>query len=156
MRRKDREITDMEKIKSIIMNCNCCRLGFIDNNEVYIVPLNFGFYEKNEKLIFYFHSAKEGRKIDLISKAPYVGFELDCNCEIIEAETACGHSARFESIIGNGFVSFVEEREEKVKALQTIMYHYTEKDNWEFTNEMMDKVCVFKLEVEKIGCKVHL
>lgn len=43
MRRRDREITDNEKIKEIIKACDCCRLGFNDNGKVYIVPLNFGF-----------------------------------------------------------------------------------------------------------------
>lgn len=156
MRRKDREVTDREKIKSIILNCHCCRLGFVDEGEVYIVPLNFGFAEKEEKMIFYFHGAKEGRKIELIHKSPSVGFELDRNCEIIEGETACGYSARYQSVIGNGVVSFVNDMDEKYEALQAIMHHYTGKDNWEFTEEMADRVCVFKLEVGKISCKVHL
>ena len=156
MRRKDREVTDREKIKSIILNCHCCRLGFVDEGEVYIVPLNFGFAEKEGKMTFYFHGAKEGRKIELIHKSPSVGFELDCNCEIIKGETACGYSARYQSVIGNGVVSFVNDMNEKYEALQTIMCHYTGKDNWEFTKEMADRVCVFKLEVDKLSCKVHL
>ena len=39
MRRKDREITDEAKIDEIISRCNCCRIGFNDSGEVYIVPL---------------------------------------------------------------------------------------------------------------------
>lgn len=31
MRRKDREVTDTEKINNIINNCSCCRIGFNDN-----------------------------------------------------------------------------------------------------------------------------
>ena len=40
MRRKDREVTDSQKIREIILSCRCCRLGFYDNGEVYIVPLD--------------------------------------------------------------------------------------------------------------------
>ena len=47
MRRKDREVTDSQKIREIILSCRCCRLGFYDNGEVYIVPLDFGYYENN-------------------------------------------------------------------------------------------------------------
>ena len=79
MRRTDREITDAEKITQIIQTCHCCRLGFCDNGAVYIVPLNFGYAEENGKRVFYFHSAKSGRKLDLIAGAPSVGFELDVN-----------------------------------------------------------------------------
>ena len=39
MRRKDREVTDSQKIREIILSCRCCRLGFYDNGQVYIVPL---------------------------------------------------------------------------------------------------------------------
>lgn len=42
MRRKDREITEPAKIREIIEASHCCRLGFFDGKEVYIVPLSFG------------------------------------------------------------------------------------------------------------------
>ena len=71
MRRKDREVTDSQKIREIILSCRCCRLGFYDNGEVYIVPLDFGYYENNGRRVFYFHGAKEGRKYRLTEKSPY-------------------------------------------------------------------------------------
>ena len=66
MRRKDREVLDEIKIDEFIRNCDCCRIGFYDkeNNEVYIVPLNFGYSNVDNKRVFYFHGAKEGRKIE--------------------------------------------------------------------------------------------
>ena len=70
MRRKDREVTDFMQIENIISRCTCCRIGFYDDGEVYIVPLNFGYEAKGDTYILYFHAAKEGRKIDLIKKIP--------------------------------------------------------------------------------------
>ena len=64
MRRKDREVKDPETVKALMNRCHCCRLGFNDNGEVYIVPLNFGWEETASGFVFYFHSAKEGHKID--------------------------------------------------------------------------------------------
>ena len=102
MRRTDREITDAEKITQIIQTCHCCRLGFCDNGAVYIVPLNFGYAEENGKRVFYFHSAKSGRKLDLIAGTPSVGFELDVNYALVEGLPAYRpvskryrHGARF-------------------------------------------------------------
>ena len=83
MRRKDREVTDSQKIREIILSCRCCRLGFYDNGEVYIVPLDFGYYENNGRHVFYFHGAKEGRKYRLTEKSPTVGFELDTNQQLV-------------------------------------------------------------------------
>ena len=64
MRRQDREVTDPEKINSIISSCHCCRLGFCDQGKAYLVPLNFGHAVENGTRVFYFHGAKEGRKIE--------------------------------------------------------------------------------------------
>ena len=55
MRRKDREITDLERIDEIIRACDCCRLGFQDGEGVYIVPVNFGFAWEDGKRVLYFH-----------------------------------------------------------------------------------------------------
>ena len=75
MRRKDREVTDDYQIDTIITSCNCCRLGFYDQDSVYIVPLSFGYEKKAGTRIFYFHSAKQGKKIQLMKTNARVGFE---------------------------------------------------------------------------------
>lgn len=86
MRRKDREVTDESRIDGIIRRCSCCRLGFSDGGEVYIVPMNFGFVKRDGKRVFYFHSAKEGRKVELLKNGCDVGFEMDCGYELHPGE----------------------------------------------------------------------
>lgn len=155
MRRKDREITDSDKINEIISSCFCCRLGFCDSGTAYIVPLSFGFAEKSGVRTFYFHSAKEGRKIDLIKKNPAVGFELDTGYRIKEGNTACSCTAGFQSVIGNGSVSFVTDQTEKEEALREIMKQNTGRKDWEFVPAAVNSVCIFKLEVSEMSCKEH-
>ncbi|MDO5396704.1 MAG: pyridoxamine 5'-phosphate oxidase family protein [bacterium] len=155
MRRKDREVTDFVKIENIISRCGCCRIGFYDDGEVYIVPLSFGYEAKDDTYVLYFHGAKEGRKIDLIRKNPYAGFEMDTDYAVNEADTACGYSARFQSVIGSGIVSIVSDPEEKKRGLILLMEHNTGKQGWDFDEKMINAVTVFKLEVTKISCKEH-
>lgn len=155
MRRKDREITDKNKIEQIIRDCHCCRLGFSDEGRVYLVPLSFGYEEKDGRRFFYFHGAKEGRKIDLIRKTHYAAFELDTNYKLKEAAEACSHSARFQSIFGEGKVDFIEDMEEKKHALSCIMAHTAGKYDWDFSEPMLKLVAVFRLEVEELSCKEH-
>lgn len=155
MRRRDREITDETKIEQIVAACDCCRLGFWDGGQVYIVPLSFGYEKENGDYIFYFHGAKEGRKIDLTRKCPQVGFEMDTNYLLHEADSACRHSCRFQSIIGNGTVSLVEDLAEKKKGLQLIMKKTTGKGDWELEENMVNGVAVIRLTVESISCKEH-
>ena len=89
-------------------------------------------------------------------KRPCVGFELDTNYKLNEADVACGYSARFQSIIGNGVVRIVEDIGEKKKGILSIMKHNTGKLDWEFSDKMLDAVCVFKMDVNTMSCKEHL
>lgn len=158
MRRKDREVTDSKKIADIISRCTCCRIGFYDDGEVYVVPLNFGYERKDDAYVFYFHGAKEGRKIDLIHKSPKVGFEMDTDSVVYalnESETACNYTSRFQSVIGNGTMSIVSEMEEKRLGLSLLMEHNAGKKEWSFDERMLNAVTVFKLEVTKMSCKEH-
>ena len=120
MRRKDREVTDPEQIRQIILDCPCCRVGFYDEGDIYIVPMNFGYVENGEQKTFYFHGAAEGRKASLIQNSPHVGFELDANYSLIKGENACGYSAHFQSVIGTGRIQRVERLEEKKAWLETL------------------------------------
>lgn len=155
MRRKDREITDILAIEDIISRCDCCRLGFYDGEEVYIVPMNFGICKENDVYTLYFHSAFEGRKIDLISKVNSVCFEMDTNYKLNATDDAWECSARFQSIIGNGKISFVEEMSEKRKGLLALMQQHTKKSDWDMPDKIIDTVCVFKVVVDKLSCKQH-
>lgn len=154
MRRKEREVP-YHRLKDIIINYHCCRIGFNDEGKVYIIPLNFGYVEINNKHIFYFHGAKTGRKIEVLKKNSYVGFELDTSYGLIKADQACGYTANFQSIIGNGEVSLVENEEEKKFALQMIMEHNTGIKEWEFMDTIIAKTCIFKLEVIEMSGKEH-
>lgn len=155
MRRKDREVIDSAKIADIINRCICCRIGFCDDGEVYIVPLNFGYEVKDNTYVFYFHGAKKGRKIDLIRKNPNVGFEMDTNYALNDGDAACEYSARFQSVIGNGTISMVTEPQEKIHGLSLIMEHNAGKKEWTFDEKMVNVTAIFKLEVTKMSCKEH-
>lgn len=154
MRRLDREITDLNKIQDIIKNNQCCRLGFIDQDKVYIVPLNYGYLYENNKHIFYFHGAKEGKKIDLIKQNNQVGFEIDNNHQLVEGKTPCQYSMKYQSIIGHGSIELVEENEEKKLGLQLIMKNIASKDVT-FNDRMVSSVSVIKLIVENLSCKAN-
>lgn len=158
MRRKDREVLDEVKIDKFIRNCDCCRIGFYDkeNNEVYIVPLNFGYSNVDNKRVFYFHGAKEGRKIELISKTKKVSFEMDSNHELIVGKMACNYSERYQSVMGTGLISFVEDKDQKIAALNEIMFQSTGKKDWEFPEPMLNGVVVFKIEVTSLSAKERL
>lgn len=155
MRRKDREVTGPAQIREIVAACGVCRLGFCDGGRAYIVPMDFGFTEREGHYTFYFHSAGEGRKIDLIRQTGWAAFEMDRGHEPVEGERACAYSARYQCVMGGGPVALLETPEEKRAGLTAIMAHLTGKDRWAFEDAALDAVSVFRLEAEELTCKVH-
>ncbi len=155
MRRKEREMPDPDTIDRIIRSCDCCRLGLADREGPYIVPLNFGYLHEGDTRIFYFHSAREGRKIDLIRQNRAAGFELDTGHRLQAGQNACGYTYGFASVVGTGTVSIVESGPEKLRALRLLMEHYTQKSDWEFDEKAVSAVAILKLTVGSLCCKVH-
>ena len=155
MRRKDREVTDTARIDGIIEACDCLRLGLAAEEAPYIVPMNFGYCRHGDAPVFYLHCAKEGRKLALLALDPRVGFELDTNHAVHAADAGCDFSFRFQSVIGTGSVSLVDDPTEKKDALRRIVWHYSGKDAWTFTDAQADAVAVIKLTVAEMACKEH-
>ena len=155
MRRRDREVTAPEKIRQIMDACPSCRLGLVDDGIPYVVPMNFGLTEEQGRYTLYFHSAREGRKIDVLRKTPRVAFEMDTNYQLNEGIRACDWSARFQCVMGSGTVRFLETPEEKRYALEQIMAHSAGRGEWTFSEEACQAVCIFCLDVESLSCKEH-
>lgn len=155
MRRKEREVTDYNKMIEMLKSCDCCRIGLVDDKGAYIVPMNFGYEDNNGKLTLYFHGATEGKKIDLINNQPEISFETDTKHELVTSDTACGHSYLYQSIMGKGQVKIVADRDTKIKGLNQIMHHYTGKSDYEFNENMLERTAVIKLAVTEWSCKEH-
>lgn len=152
MRRREREIIDENKIEEFIAKEQILRIAFYDEGDIYIVPVNYG-YLRDEKYTFYFHGAKAGRKYELAKNKPLVGFEIDGNYKLLEGERACDFSAKFQSVIGTGILSLVEDNEGKKVGLNTIMKQTTSRGEWHYCEEMLEAVAVFRLDVDKLTCK---
>ena len=153
MRRKERQVTDVSQIKDFILSEQILRIGFQDKDDIYIVPVNYGFIIEDEKYVFYFHGAKAGRKYELAKLNPKVGFEIDGKYSLVDGELACDYTAHFQSVIGNGILSLVENQEEKVLALNSIMKQTTQNSEWTYSKEMLNAVAIFRLDVENFSCK---
>ena len=156
MRRQDRAVTAPEKVRAVIDACEVCRLGLQDGRGVYVVPVNFGHTVEGGRHVFYFHGAAEGRKVDLVRRNGWAGFELDTGYRLQGAEAACGYTAAFQSVIGEGPIRGVETAEEKRRGLAAIMHQATCCGDWTFPDAAVDAVCVLRLDAEELSCKEHL
>lgn len=148
MRRSEREITVREVIDVIIRQCLVCRLGLSDGEEPYIVPLCFGY--DGEAL--YFHSASDGRKIDILRKNSRVCFEFDIPEGMREAEEGCRWGIKYRSVIGFGTAEIVDDQEDKKKALGIIMAQYSGR-KYVFPEDAVARTAVIKVAIARITGK---
>lgn len=155
MRRKDREIISFEKMIQIMKNCDCCRIGLVDGDEAYIVPMNFGYDINEEQVTLYFHCAKQGRKINLIPLQKSVCFEMDTKHKLVTGDEACDYTYFYQSIMGKGKLETVSGDEEKVFGMRKIMAHYSDKENWNFDQRVFAVTEILKLTVNSWSCKQH-
>jgi nitroimidazol reductase NimA-like FMN-containing flavoprotein (pyridoxamine 5'-phosphate oxidase superfamily) len=152
MRRKDRELTDKADLLAILDEAGVCRIAIQTGKAPYIVPLNFG-YSWEDKLVLFFHSATEGRKLELLAANSKVGFELDAGHELVTAALACNWGMKYRSIIGTGEIRFIEDDKEKALALDAIMRKYGFAGAAGFSGPDLRSVRVFSLAVEELSGK---
>lgn len=153
MRRKDRQITDPGQLEAILQKAKCLRLGLVDQGLAYIVPMSFGIAREGEALCLYFHSAPQGRKIELIEQAGVASFEADTNVRTVEADQACGFSSAYQSVMGHGKIEVLRADGDKLHALQALMEHYTGKVEWDIPEKSLARVVAIRLTVEAMTGK---
>ncbi len=151
MRRKDREITDLNEIHEIIKKCDACHVAFYDEKYPYVIPLNFGVAYDGNKFKLYFHCAKEGTKLELMKKNPNVAFAMDCSHNLVYRDDA-SCTMEYESVCGNGVLRALPE-EEKVRALTILMQQYHEEEEYSFPEHAVKMVEVLELTVDEISGK---
>lgn len=121
MRKKEKQIPK-EAAESLLAGCRVGRLGTVSaGGWPMIKPLNFAY--KAGRL--YFHSAREGEKIDDIKRDGRVCFEADLPLAYVRAkDQPCQASYVYRSVIVKGRAVLVRDEVERMEALDLLMEKY--------------------------------
>jgi len=149
MRLSEFEIKDRAELVDIIERADVCRIAFANDNVPYIVALNYG-YEWDSSLTLYVHGAREGRMIDCMKSNGLVCFQMDIDHGLFRGKTACRWGMTYKSIVGYGSLVLIEEREQKLRALDLVMAHYGSKGNNVYDEKAFENTCVLKLETREV------
>ena len=158
MRRKDREVTDLNQIFDIVSRFRVAHVGMTDHGKPYVIALNFGYERKGDSLILYFHSAYEGRKMEILKENPSVYVQMNCVDEFISGshENPCAFCWRYDSVMGAGVVEFLEPPEEKAHALNCMIRHLGKtEDCFQFPAEKLKRTCVYRVCIDAPTGKRH-
>jgi len=142
------KITDIDEIEGIIKKALICRLGLVDNDEPYVIPVCLGY----ERGALYFHGSLKGRKVELIKKNNKICFEMDIDAELEKSEDPCKWAMKGKSVVGVGRASILEDDGEKSHALRLIMGHYS-KGDFSFPKPALDSVSVVRVDISSITGK---
>lgn len=149
MRREDRKIVSKEIIENIIGKAEILRVAFSNDDQPYIVPVNFGYHDDT----FYFHCATEGKKLEMIENNPKVAFELEGKIELMKGKIPCEFTMAYESVVGTGVASIIEATQEKINGLNIIMRHYSKAVDLTYKKEMLNRIMIVKIDVDEMTGK---
>ena len=90
----------------------------------YVVPLNFGFEIKDNKLFVYTHFMKQGHKLDLMRKNSKVCLEFSIFNDV-KGYKYKGHYHDYRSIIAKGIIRIVDVNEDYETFLKGYNLLYT-------------------------------
>ena len=117
------EIKDKAMIDAVLSRQEYGTLALCADDKPYSLPINF----VNLEGIIYFHGAKSGRKITILKKNALAAFSVVEAHALIQSYfsstegLACPATQFFKSIMIEGEIVFVEDYQEKVKALSALM-----------------------------------
>ena len=148
MRRQEKQIHDPEQIEAVIRAATVCFLALCDGDQPYVVPLNFGHAEG----ALYFHSAVEGRKLDLIRRCPRVGFALEAGHAVVSAAHPCNWSVRYRSVVGEGRAVIVTDPAQKRFALDRILAQYGAGPG-DYDERRLAATCIFRVDIDRMTGK---
>ncbi len=155
LRRSEKVIQTEAELLDVIANQYVMTIAMCRGSEPYLVSMNYGFDPLNR--CFYFHCAKEGKKIDFLLENPVVwGQVLEDNGYL---PGQCDHA--FRCIMFSGRVDFLVSEAEKRHALE-VMIDHCEPDpepvkSRLLVKDKLDTVIVGRIRVDAMsGKQAHL
>jgi len=149
MRRQEREIKDYALIQEILAKSEICRLGLVENDEAYIVPVNYAY----DNGLIYIHSAPDGRKIEMIKRNNRVSFEIEFAGEIIKDKVPCKWSAKYRSVMGKGTIIIENNSERKKRGLDLILRKYGADMQLNYDKSILSRMVMLILKIDSITGK---
>ena len=155
MRQSKKEIRDKAIILALLNTCHVGRLGTVASDGYPMVkPLNFVHHGGK----IYFHTAREGEKIDDIRRDNRVCFEVDLPIALVKSTgSPCASEYLYRSVIIKGRAYVIEEPGERLAALKKLMEKYQPEGGYgDFPAEKLMITGVVRIDIEEMSGKEDL
>lgn len=144
MRRFKQLLSKEDTVEILNRNTNGVLAVMGDDDYPYAVPVSYVYHDDK----IYFHSGKQGHKMDAIRAAEKVSFCVVDTDQIVPEE----YTTYFRSVIAFGKSRIVEEDGEKLHALQILGRKYNPSGTEEYLNQYIQKeytpVCIVAIDID--------
>ncbi len=148
MRRKRQQLSKKDSFTVLQKGTSGVLALLGDEGYPYAVPISYTLDEDR----IYFHSAREGHKIDAIRRETKASFcVIDMDCIIPERFTTC-----YRSVVAFGKIRFIEDAAEKRHAIEKLAEKYSaqyKQDAAAEIEQMWNHLCIFSMEIEHLTGK---
>jgi hypothetical protein len=110
---------DKETIYQILDEALICHVGFVENGQPYVIPINFA--RVDDTIIL--HGAKASRLLKHIAAGHPVCVEATIVDGLVLARSVFHHSVNYRSVVLFGTGCVVEDEAEKLRALEAVTEH---------------------------------
>ena len=110
---------DRETIYRILDEALICHVGFVENKQPYVIPINFARVEDSIVL----HGAKASRLLKHIEAGHPICVEATIVDGLVLARAVFHHSVNYRSAIVFGKGQLIQDEKEKLAALQAVTEH---------------------------------
>ncbi len=155
MRQSKKEIQDRRVVIELLNTCHVGRLGTVTRDGYPMVkPLNFA-YEDGK---IYFHTAREGEKIDDIRRDNRVCFEADLPIALVKSTgSPCRAEYLYQSVIVKGRARLVEDPAERLHGLKLLLRKYQPEGGYgAFPENKLKITGVVRIDIEAMTGKEDL
>ncbi len=151
----EREITDINEIEKVLRSARIARIALLDGEYPYIIPMCFGYDLTGGKLEIYFRCDEKGRKMELIRVSSRAAFEIDHLLSIEKADSVCGFSANYHSIMATGTIESITGIE-KITGLNLLMKKYLgEIPESKYHEQTLNSFAVLKFTANEFCCTTN-
>jgi len=145
---------DRETINGILDEGFICHVGFLVENQPYVIPT--GYARVDDQL--YIHGSAASRMLRNLSKGIEVCVTVTLIDGLVLARSAFHHSINYRSVVILGKATLVEDPEEKDKALEALTEHIVP-GRWadvRWPTELeLKATTVLRLPIEEASAKVR-
>lgn len=161
MRMKDRICEDKSKIEQLLSSAETGFLGLAQNNEPYVVPLNYVWLDGS----IYFHGASEGKKIDFIQNNPLATFVISRFEGTMVSPIPAHTDSAYLSIMLFGKIQIVNDLKEATTVMQALLDKYVagyfstplaSQHVARYQSSLGSKTCICKLTPTDITAKENM